>query len=193
MIDKDLSIEGVEKLFGEILSLLGWDWRYDENLKDTPKRVATLWCKEMSAEPESIISMTSFPEKHSSMIMVIGHTVWTRCPHHLERVKMRVSMGYLQGEYELVLGASKLPRLADTFAKGLNLQESYTDRVAEYLFKGLKAKGVGVHVIGQHHCMCARGVETDGVMITTALRGNFLEPEVKSEFLREVHNGRGHF
>lgn len=185
--EEAISKAKIKLLLEEILFELGYNWEEDENLKDTPRRVTELWWKELRNNKEDRSKITVFPEKHSSMIMVIGHTVWTRCPHHLERVKMKVSIGYLQGKEELVIGVSKLPRLADFFAKGMILQETYTDRLANELLLNLNAAGVGVHVVGQHHCMCARGVETDGLMVTTALKGNFLEADIKNEFLREVH------
>lgn len=186
-MDKQEDLDLLEQLVGNLLTLLHYNWEEDTNLKDTPKRVAKLWLKELSPKGLDEPKITVFPEKHSQMVIVAGHTVWTRCPHHLERIKMRVSIGYIQGDSHLVIGASKLPRVADFFAQGMVLQESYTDKVVSFLYDKLQAKGVGVHVVGKHHCMHARGVETDGVMVTTALKGIFQEDGVKNEFLREVH------
>ena len=176
--------EMLEALLGTALDILGYrGWEKDPNLEGTPRRVAKLWMKEVYKPELSLATepqVTVFPEQHSQMVLVAGHTVWTHCPHHLERVKMRVSMAYIQGDDHLIIGASKMPRLADFFAHGMVLQEAFTDRLADFLFDKMKARGVGVHVVGQHHCMCARGVETDGVMVTTSLRGIFGEDGVKN-------------
>ena len=168
-----------------ILNTLEFDL-FDPNFVDTPKRVAAVWKAEfLHPTLEGLAGLiTVFPEKHDQMVIISNHTTWTRCPHHLERVKLKVSIGYLQGEDHFVVGASKLPRIADYFAKTLTMQETLTDTIANAIEHYLKPKGVGVHIIGQHHCMCARGVESDGVMVTTALKGNFLEDSVKSEFLQ---------
>jgi len=167
-----------------ILEHLGFDLE-DPNFVDTPRRVALVWMNEFCQPTLKGLGeiITVFPEKHDQMIIISNHTCWTRCPHHLERVKLKVSIGYLQGEEHLVVGASKLPRIADYFAKTLTMQETLTDTIANAIDHYLKPKGVGVHIVGQHHCMCARGVESDGVMLTTALRGNFLLDGVKTEFL----------
>jgi len=44
--------------------------------------------------------------------------------------------------------------------------------------------GVGVLIEGEHMCMQARGVKTTGHVLTSAMRGVFLDkPEVREEFL----------
>ena len=46
-----------------------------------------------------------------------------------------------------------------------------------------EAKGVGVMIEAKHLCMVARGVnKQNSVMVTSALRGSFLEQRVKEEF-----------
>ena len=171
----------IQKCIKEILTELGYDTK-DENFKHTPQRVATQWFDELYRPIPSRKLFTVIKEQHDQMIVLVGHETWTRCPHHLEKVKLTVSIGYIPNEY--ILGLSKPARIADFFAKGLVLQEEYADQLAEGLWQALKPKGVGVYVIGEHGCMRSRGVKTSGVVVTTSLKGLFLEdPATREEFL----------
>jgi len=163
-----------------ILETLGYNLQ-DENIKDTPKRVARLWLEELYRPKPTRKLFQVFEEPHDQMITLIGHKTFTRCPHHFERVKLIVSVGYIPAGY--ILGLSKLARIADFYAKGLVLQENYTDLLAEGLYTSLQPKGVGVHVLGEHQCMQARGVKTSGFVLTASLKGDFLDPATRQEFL----------
>jgi len=178
----------VKKKLGECLKLLGYDLR-DPNIKDTPARVAKIWMEELHTHKPATKKLFSvFEEEYDQMLVMVGHKTWTRCPHHLERVLMEVSIGYLPNGK--VIGLSKLARIADYFASGMVLQERYVENVAQGLMEALQPKGVGVHVEGRHLCMQARGVETSANVVATALRGMFMErPETQREFLTYVlHN-----
>jgi GTP cyclohydrolase I len=170
-----------------LLEEFGYDLK-DRNFADTPKRVARIWMEELAKPTPTPKLFKAFPEEHSQMITLLNHPTQTRCPHHLERVRLVVSVGYIPNGY--VVGLSKLARIADFYAQGLVLQETYADALAEGLFHALKAKGVGVYVRGKHDCMQARGVKTQGEVVTTALRGVFLEePATREEFLSYVMKG----
>lgn len=181
----------IKKHLAECLKLMGYDLN-DPNLKDTPTRVARVWMEELSAhQPATKKLFAVFRDEFDQMVTLIGHKTWTHCPHHLERVLLEVSIGYIPNRR--VLGLSKLARIADYYAKGLVLQESYVENVVDGLMNALQPKGVGIYVRGQHLCMQARGVETTGHVVTTALRGIFSErPETQREFIQYVlHDGGG--
>lgn len=175
---------------GECLQLLGYDLR-DSNLKDTPRRMARIWVDELHTDkPATKKLFTVFNEEHDQMITLIGHKTWTRCPHHFERVRLDVSVGYLPAGR--VIGLSKLARIADYYALGLVLQERYVEEFAEGLMSSLEPRGVAVYVKGEHLCMQARGVETSGHVVTTALRGMFMDDaRTRDEFLRYVLDRKG--
>ncbi len=159
--------------------LLGPSWRSDRNYVDTPKRVARLYKELFQERP---FTLSTFPESHNQMVVLAHHRDVTFCPHHLLPVLLDVSVGYIPtGE---VLGLSKLSRLIQSHFSEPILQEDLTDSIADELYKRTKALGVGVYVIGAHMCMKIRGPKTSGNVITSAMRGAFLEkPEVRHEFL----------
>ena len=166
-----------------ILRVLNYNLK-DPDLIETPERVAKTWINEMLRKEATPNLFKAFPSKdHKQMITLHGHEAWTRCPHHLERVRMLITVAYIPGDAKLILGLSKMARMADYLAEGLMLQEEFADRLADALFTTTKASGCGIYVRGWHNCMQARGIKTSGDITTTALRGSFLEdPSIKSEF-----------
>ena len=189
---KQTAEAALRKHIGECLKLLGYDLKHPDMIR-TPYRAARIWMEELHVDkPPSKKLFSVFPAKYDQMVVMVGHKTWTRCPHHLERVRLTVSIGYLPNGR--VIGLSKLARIADWYALGMQLQEGYVENLAEGLMCALEPKGVGIHVEGQHLCMKARGVESEGDVVTTALRGMFFErPETQREFLQYVmhHKAKG--
>ena len=68
-----------------------------------------------------------------------------------EVVEGKVHVGYLPNKK--VVGLSKIPRIVDTFARRLQVQERLTVQIAETLKTKLNAHGVGVVVEARHLCM----------------------------------------
>jgi len=166
-------------IFNELLHLLGADFN-DENFKKTGRRTARAWIKEFLAEP---FNWSVFDEEpYSGAITLAHHEVWTRCPHHLERVRMEVSVSYIPDQGR-VLGLSKLARAADFFATGCILQETYTRLLVEGIVSNLDPKGVAVLTRAEHNCMQARGVETSGPVFMDLYYGDYMSPEMQQKFL----------
>ena len=88
-----------------------------------------------------------------------------------------------------IAGLSKLSRLADMFARRLQVQERLTDQIADALMEHLQPVGVGVLIKARHLCMESRGICQQGHhTLTTALRGAIKDDEqARSEFLRLAH------
>ena len=89
---------------------------------------------------------------------------------------------YLPGER--ILGLSKLARVVELFARGLQVQERLTKQVADWLQDALDPKGVGVVLEAEHLCMSLRGVQASGSLtVTSALHGILREDaRSRSEF-----------
>lgn len=167
-------VKFIEKRIKEILECLGYDLT-DRNFKDTPARVARILVEELAPLPPARNLFSTFEEEHDQLVLLRNHHTSSRCPHHLERVFFKVSIGYIPNGK--VLGLSKLARIADYFAHGLILQETYTDTLLDALWETLKPKGAAVMVVGEHQCMKCRGVKSRGDVVTHAFRGdvNFME------------------
>ena len=90
--------------------------------------------------------------------------------HHLLPFHGVAHVGYLPGER--IVGLSKLGRVVEHFARGLQIQERLTTQIAGWLEDELEPKGVGVVVEAEHLCMSLRGVQKLGATtMTSALRG----------------------
>lgn len=164
--------------------LLGPEWSQDPNYEDTPKRVARFY-QEMFQLKRYTISV--FPDNYKQMITLAHHIEWTLCPHHLLPVHLDISLAYIPSD--AVIGVSKLARLIKNHFSEPILQEALTDSIADELMTRPKPPPLGsaVLVYGTHDCMRIRGVHSSGFIVTSAVRGVFLEkPEVRAEFLELV-------
>lgn len=160
--------------------LLGKQWSADRNYEDTPRRVARFYEEMFRERP---YTQTAFEEKHDQMIMLLHHTDFTICPHHLLPVKFDISCAYLPNG--AVLGLSKLVRMIQNHFEEPILQETLTDSLADELMSIKPTPlGAAVLVYGDHACMQVRGARTTADVVTSAMRGVFLEkPDTRSEFL----------
>ena len=123
-------------------------------------------------------------EKHDQMVTVRDIPIYSHCEHHLAPIFGTVTISYIPNGK--IVGLSKLSRLADMYARRLQVQERLTDQIADALFEHLEAKGVGVVIKARHMCMESRGICQQGHhTVTTALRGAMKdEPDTRAEFLR---------
>lgn len=159
-----------------------------EGLLETPYRVAKAWEFWLSGydkTPEDVLKVfKDGAENHDQMVTVKDIPIYSHCEHHLAPFFGTATISYIPDGR--IVGLSKLSRLADMFARRLQVQERLTDQIADALFTVLKPKGAGVVIKARHMCMESRGVCQQGHQtITSALRGAFRdEPETRSEFLR---------
>lgn len=183
--------EGFQKIL-EGLATLGYDTS-DDNFKDTAARAAKgfhelcLGHKCVSAEIDALLTKT-FPAKYGEMVISKGNITFGVCPHHLLPVIYRISLAYIPTRK--VLGLSKLSRLARLIARGPRLQEDLTHELAQILHDNLDSQGSAVYIEGMHMCMAARGVGAhEARLVTSAVRGVFLELPTREEFIKLVTTG----
>ncbi len=157
-------------------------------LLETPHRVAKAWehwCGGYGMDPKSILKVfEDGAEKHDQMVTVKDIPFYSHCEHHLAPFFGTVTISYIPNGK--IVGLSKLSRLADMFARRLQVQERLTDQIADALMEHLGPIGVGVMIKARHMCMESRGTRQQGHhTITTALRGGMkTEHQARSEFLR---------
>jgi len=146
-----------------------------EGLRRTPDRVAEMYAEltaGMREDPTQHVSPLP-GDKHDEMVIVRDIHVASLCEHHLAPFVGRCHIAYIP-KGGRILGLSKLARLAETFARRLQVQERLTSEIADTLYDGLKPVGVMVVIEAEHTCMSLRGVKKTGALtITSALRGGF--------------------
>lgn len=92
---------------------------------------------------------------------------------------LQIHIGYIPNR--LVLGLSKLARLAETFSRRLSVQERLTKQVALALDEALRPQGVAVVVECEHMCMAMRGVQNLGLRPLLAVCWVFSEIGLRLE------------
>ena len=164
-----------------------------QGLVKTPERVAEAWkfmTRGYQQDVKEVINGALFDAESQDMIIVKDIEIYSMCEHHMLPFFGRCHIGYIPTDK--VLGVSKLARLADMFARRLQLQERLTNQIAEALMEHLNPEGVGVVIEAQHLCMMMRGVEKqNSFMITSAVQGSFRKDlSTRTEFLKLLeHRG----
>jgi len=180
----DFEQVSIAKIFAELLQALGEDPNR-EGLKDTPFRAANFW-KTLNVKKPPPDRITCFvEEKCDQMVVQSNISFYTLCEHHILPFFGAVHIGYLPKNK--VIGLSKFSRIVDHFASRLQIQERFTNQIADFIVEKADPQGVGVVVDARHLCMEMRGIRRNTITDTTALRGVFLEEEsIKNEFFGKI-------
>ncbi|MGH9182324.1 MAG: GTP cyclohydrolase I FolE [Acidimicrobiales bacterium] len=163
-----IDLPAAERAVADLLGALGQPLD-DDHVRDTPRRVAATYAELLTARP---FSVTTFPndEAYDELVLARGIPFHSLCQHHMLPFTGVAHVGYLPGER--ILGLSKLARVLELFARGLQMQERLTKQVADWLEEHLQPKGVGVVLEAEHLCMAIRGVQAGGSLtVTSALHG----------------------
>lgn len=178
---RPVDAEAAERAAAALLLALGADLEL-EGLRETPRRMAAAYAELLTPHP---FDMTTFPneEHYDELVLVRDISFQSLCMHHLLPFHGVAHVAYLPGDR--ILGLSKLARVVEHFARGLQLQERLTSQIAGWLQDQLKPKGVGVVLEAEHLCMSMRGVQKAGaVTITSTLHGLVRDdPRTRDEFL----------
>jgi GTP cyclohydrolase IA len=171
----------VEQAARGLLVALGADLD-DEGLRDTPRRMAHAYAELLTPEPFNLTTFAN-DEGYDELVVVRDIPFQSLCMHHVLPFHGVAHVGYLPDER--ILGLSKLARVVELFARGLQLQERLTTQIADCLQRELGPKGVGVVLEAEHACMSLRGVKKPGTRtVTSALHGLVRDdPRTREEFL----------
>ncbi len=169
-VDLDLIAQGVRL----ILEGIGEDPER-AGLQRTPERVAEMFAELTAGMREDAREHVSpLPgDTHDEMVIVKDISIASLCEHHLAPFVGRCHIAYIPKNGR-ILGLSKLARLAETFARRLQVQERLTSQIANTLYKNLQPLGVMVVIEAEHTCMTLRGVRKSGaITVTSCVLGGF--------------------
>jgi GTP cyclohydrolase I len=189
---KPVDLERIARGVRLILEGIGEDPER-EGLQETPRRVAEMYAEltaGMREDPSELIVPLS-GNKHDEMVIVKDISIASLCEHHMAPFVGKVHIAYIPKDGK-ILGVSKLARLAETFARRLQLQERLTSEIANTLFELLKPLGVMVVIEAEHMCMTLRGVKKSGAKtVTSAVLGGFRkDPRTRAEAMSLI-TGKG--
>jgi GTP cyclohydrolase I len=189
---KPVDLERIARGVRLILEGIGEDPER-EGLQETPRRVAEMYAEltaGMREDPSELIVPLS-GNKHDEMVIVKDISIASLCEHHMAPFVGKCHIAYIPKDGK-ILGVSKLARLAETFARRLQLQERLTSEIANTLFELLKPLGVMVVIEAEHTCMTLRGVKKSGAKtVTSAVLGGFRkDPRTRAEAMSLI-TGKG--
>lgn len=178
----------LQKHYKEILSLIGED-PLREGLADTPERVAKsmqFLTQGYATDPKLILESAKFREEYQQMVLVKDIEIYSMCEHHMIPFIGKAHIAYIPNGY--ITGLSKIARVAEAFARRLQVQERLTVQIRDSIQETLNPLGVAVVIEAQHLCMVMRGVQKQHSYTTTsAFTGEFLKNlETREEFIHLI-------
>lgn len=181
----------MQQLISTWLESIGEDPARD-GLRDTPRRTTEAWAymtRGYQQDPLAMLRSALFEATAGQMVLVRDIAIYSMCEHHLLPFFGVCHIGYIPKNH--IVGVSKLARLADIFARRLQVQERLTDQIASALMEALDPEGVGVIIEARHLCMIMRGAEKQNSrMVTSAMLGSFqTTPAIRDEFLQLARLG----
>ena len=173
----------------KVLQSLVIDTDNDHNTRDTARRVAKMFVREVfSGRYDQEPTVTSFPNETSlNEMMIVGPiTVRSACSHHLAPISGRLWIGVLPKADSELIGLSKYVRLARWIMRRPQIQEEAISQLADLLERRLRPQGLALLMQAEHSCMTWRGVEeVDSEMTNTLMRGEFMtNGALRQEFLQ---------
>ena len=183
MLDLDMESRQarIEAAVREILLAVGED-PDREGLLETPARVARMYNEILAGlreDPKEHLYKQFSADKHGELVLVKDIAIYSMCEHHMLPFYGKAHIAYIPKDGRIT-GLSKLARMADGFARRLQVQERLTTQMADAVMEVLQPRGVLVVIEAEHMCMTMRGVQKPGSLtLTSAVRGYF-EKDVKA-------------
>lgn len=173
-----------ESLIKDLLVSIGEDPNR-LGLRETPARVDRAYDEFFAGynqHPKDVF--TIFEEKNldsGQLILLKNIEFFSFCEHHVVPFFGTAHIAYISNGS--LLGASKMARLLDIYARRLQIQERIGKQVTFALMKYLKPQGAACIIKAKHLCISSRGVnKQQSEFVTTSLVGCFLEePETRAE------------
>lgn len=182
------SIIDLSEHYREILDLIGENPER-EGLAKTPVRVAKalqFLTNGYGIDPSEILKSAMFKEEYNEMVIVKDIEIYSMCEHHMIPFFGKAHIAYIPNGY--ITGLSKIARVAEAYARRLQVQERLTVQIRDCIQENLNPLGVAVVIEAKHLCMIMRGIQKQNSITTTsAFTGEFLEnTATREEFIHLI-------
>jgi len=152
-------------------------------LADTPRRFAEM-CEEifsgLRSEPK--LEVGFLEEKSSEEVIILRNlSFYSMCEHHLLPFFGVVHIAYIP-QNNMVAGFSSIAKFVDLFARRPQIQERFTNQIADNLMQSVKPRGVIVISEAVQLCLSMRGTRKEQAKtIIKAIRG-----DISKDILKEL-------
>jgi len=181
------SIDQLAKSYTSLLSTIGEDVSREGILK-TPTRAAKAMqflTHGYDLNPAEILKSAMFKDDYSQMVIVKDIEIYSLCEHHLLPFFGKAHIAYIPNGN--IVGLSKIPRVADAFARRLQVQERLTTEILNCIQETLNPLGVAIVIECKHLCMSMRGIQKqNSVTTTSAFTGAFENEKTRAEFIHLI-------
>jgi GTP cyclohydrolase I len=178
------TMKAVAKSYARIIELLEED-PTRQGVLNTPTRAAKAMqflTHGYDMDPSRLLKSAMFEEDHKHMVIVKDIEIYSMCEHHMLPFFGKAHIAYIPNGW--IVGLSKIPRVADAFARRLQVQERLTDQIKDCIQNTLNPLGVAVVIEAQHMCMQIRGVQKqNSVTTTSSFTGEFEKDPTRKEFI----------
>jgi GTP cyclohydrolase I len=176
-----------ERAARDLLDSLGVDVDHPD-LAPTPARMVAALRELLTPVP---FEFTTFENTQGYDELVLARAIpfSSVCEHHVLPFVGIAHVGYVPRDR--IVGLSKLARVVDGCARGLQVQERLTVEIADCLDRELDPRGVGVVLEAEHLCMSIRGVRRPGSRTVTSRLTGCLRSDMgaRREFLARCSTG----
>jgi GTP cyclohydrolase IA len=160
----------------------------DPNLIDTPRRIAKMFCNELFVNVDvEYKDFKSFPNTHEYDQIIVSDRIFfvSVCAHHFLPFTGLAWLLYIPDKR--LVGASKMARLVNHYAKRPQIQENLCHEILHRFNEEIQPSGCMVFMKGIHDCMRCRGVlQPNSGMITSAVQGVFKDASLETKGLEMI-------
>lgn len=137
-------------------------------------------------DPSALLAEAVAPADYDQMVVCGNIDLYSLCERHLLPFHGKCHVAFIPDRH--CVSADVVARVADIFARRLQVQERLTAEIASCLMNALQPLGVGVVIEAFHLCMAMRGVEKQNcTLVTSSLLGCFRnEAATRAEFMRLI-------
>jgi len=169
VVPREERVEQLRLGYAGILSGIDGEDPSREGLLDTPQRAAKafdFFTKGYSETLAEVLNGAVFNEECRELVLVKDIDLYSLCEHHLVPFIGKAHIAYIPNGK--VVGLSKLARVAEMFARRLQVQERLTRQIAHAIQDAIKPLGVCVVIEATHMCMVMRGVQKSSARTVTS-------------------------
>lgn len=191
--DFEKAVEG----YGNFLTSLGFDWKNDPHMADTPRRVVKAWIHDLASgcfQEEPKITTFDNDGAYDGMVCQTNIPVVSMCAHHNLPFHGYAHVAYIPSPDGKVIGLSKLNRIIDYISRRPSVQETLTMSAHKFIDKVCEAnKGVAVMIEANHTCCSLRGIKHQSTMRSARVSGAFHEDNgaSRAEFYKFIEFAQG--